>query len=159
MCNVWRSQFSRISARATQFRRNIVAVASRWRHCVRLDQPWKRTHDLPRRQQCPSELTGKRLKTQCRQWLAINATVLRICATQAVNPRRWIPATRYTLRRNTARIMKMISSQEFSTAARTSSPVYRHHTQHFHQIQFQLFLYCDLIIACCHNTVNTNMLC
>ena len=33
MCNEWRGSFLRLSAWATQLRRNIAAVASRWQHC------------------------------------------------------------------------------------------------------------------------------
>ena len=35
-CNEWRGPSPRLSVWATQLRRNIAAVASRWRHCVDL---------------------------------------------------------------------------------------------------------------------------
>ena len=48
-CNEWRGQSPRLNARATQLRRNVAAVASRCRHCVRFDRPENGTHDRPRR--------------------------------------------------------------------------------------------------------------
>ena len=36
-----RGPIPRLSAWATQLQRNVVAVASRWLHCVRLDRPGK----------------------------------------------------------------------------------------------------------------------
>ena len=35
----WQGPTPRLSAWATQLQRNVVAVASRWLHCVRLDRP------------------------------------------------------------------------------------------------------------------------
>ena len=37
-CNEWRGPSPRLSARATQLRRNVTAVASRWRHCADLTE-------------------------------------------------------------------------------------------------------------------------
>ena len=37
--NEWRDPTTRLSAWATQLRRNVAAVASRWPQCVRLDRP------------------------------------------------------------------------------------------------------------------------
>ena len=45
--NEWRGPSPRPSALATQLRRNVAAVASRWRHCVRFDGPGIRTSGLP----------------------------------------------------------------------------------------------------------------
>ena len=45
-CNEWRDPSPLLSAWATQLRRNIAAVASRWRHCVRFDRPGNRTPNL-----------------------------------------------------------------------------------------------------------------
>ena len=45
-CNEWREPSSRLSAWGTQLRRNVAAVASRWRHCVRFDRPGNRNHSL-----------------------------------------------------------------------------------------------------------------
>ena len=45
-CNKWRGPSPLPSAWATQLRRNIVAVATSWRHCVRLDRSVNRTKDL-----------------------------------------------------------------------------------------------------------------
>ena len=38
-CNEWRGPSPRLSARATQLRRNVAMVASRWRHCTDLTGP------------------------------------------------------------------------------------------------------------------------
>ena len=38
-CNKWRSPFPRLSAWATQLRRNVAPVSSRWRHCADLTDP------------------------------------------------------------------------------------------------------------------------
>ena len=38
-CNEWRGPSPRLSAWATQLRRNVAAVASRWRHCADLTGP------------------------------------------------------------------------------------------------------------------------
>ena len=38
-CNEWRGPSPRLSAWATQLRKNVVAVASRWRHCADLTGP------------------------------------------------------------------------------------------------------------------------
>ena len=38
-CNELRGPSPRLSARATQLRRNVATVASRWRHCVDLTGP------------------------------------------------------------------------------------------------------------------------
>ena len=38
-CNEWRGPFRRLSAWATQLRRNVAAVAGRWRHCADLIDP------------------------------------------------------------------------------------------------------------------------
>ena len=38
-CNEWQGSSSQHSARATQLRRNVAAVASRWRHCANLTGP------------------------------------------------------------------------------------------------------------------------
>ena len=38
-CNEWRGSSLRLSAWATQLRRNVAAVASRWRHCADLTGP------------------------------------------------------------------------------------------------------------------------
>ena len=38
-CNEWRGPSSRLSAWATQLRRNVAAVASRWRNCADLTNP------------------------------------------------------------------------------------------------------------------------
>ena len=38
-CNEWRGPSPRLSAWATQLRRNVSAVASRWRHCADLTGP------------------------------------------------------------------------------------------------------------------------
>ena len=38
-CNEWRGPSTRRSAWATQLRRNVAAVASRWRHCADLTGP------------------------------------------------------------------------------------------------------------------------
>ena len=46
-CNEWRGPFSRLCAWATQLRRNVAAVVSRLRHCVRFDRPGIRTLDFP----------------------------------------------------------------------------------------------------------------
>ena len=43
-CNEWRDPSPRLSAWTAQLRKNIAAVASRWRHNVRFDRPGKRTH-------------------------------------------------------------------------------------------------------------------
>ena len=48
--NELRSPFPRDSARKTQLRRNVAAVPSRGRHCVRLDLHGNRTPDFLRRQ-------------------------------------------------------------------------------------------------------------
>ena len=48
-CNEWQGPFPRFSAWATQLRRNIAAVASRWRHCIRFDRPGNRIPDLAHR--------------------------------------------------------------------------------------------------------------
>ena len=42
-CKEWRNQSSRVGASSAQLRGNIVAVASRWRRCIRSDQPVNRT--------------------------------------------------------------------------------------------------------------------
>ena len=38
-CNELRGPSPRLSAWATQLRRNVATVAGRWRHCVRFDRP------------------------------------------------------------------------------------------------------------------------
>ena len=38
-CNEWREPSPRLSAWAAQLRRNVAAVASRWRHCADLTVP------------------------------------------------------------------------------------------------------------------------
>ena len=38
-CNEWRGPSPRLSAWATQLRKNVATVASRWRHCVNLTGP------------------------------------------------------------------------------------------------------------------------
>ena len=38
-CNEWRDPSPRLSAWATQLRRYVAAVASRWRHCADLTDP------------------------------------------------------------------------------------------------------------------------
>ena len=38
-CNEWRGPSPRLSAWATQLRRNVATVASRWRHCADLTGP------------------------------------------------------------------------------------------------------------------------
>ena len=50
--NKWRGLSPLFSARAAQLRRNVAAVASRWRHFVRCDQPGNRTRDLPHGRRC-----------------------------------------------------------------------------------------------------------
>ena len=47
-CNEWRDTTSRHSAWAIHLRRSVVAVASRWRHCVQFDRPGNRANNLPR---------------------------------------------------------------------------------------------------------------
>ena len=51
-CNEWRGPSPQLSAWATQLRRNVAAVASRWRHCVRFDRYGNRIPDLPHRLRC-----------------------------------------------------------------------------------------------------------
>ena len=46
-CNEWRNVIPRLSAWTTQHRRNIAAVASRWRQCVQFDLPKNQTYDVP----------------------------------------------------------------------------------------------------------------
>ena len=43
-CNEWRGPSPRLSAWATQLRRNVAAVASRWRHCADLTGPGIEPH-------------------------------------------------------------------------------------------------------------------
>ena len=55
-CNEWWSPSPRLSVCATQLRRNVAAVASRWRDCVRCDRPGNRTPDLPHVWRCAEQL-------------------------------------------------------------------------------------------------------
>ena len=45
-CNKWGGLSPRLSAWATQLRRNVAAVACRWRRCVRFDRPRIRTTNI-----------------------------------------------------------------------------------------------------------------
>ena len=45
--NQWRGPYPRLSPWATQPRRNVAAVASRWQHCIRFDRPGLQTLNLP----------------------------------------------------------------------------------------------------------------
>ena len=47
-CNEWRDPFPLLCVWATQLWRNVSAVTSRRRHCVRFDRPRNRTPNLPR---------------------------------------------------------------------------------------------------------------
>ena len=38
-CDKWRGPSPRLNGWATVLRRNVAAVASHWRHCIRFDQP------------------------------------------------------------------------------------------------------------------------
>ena len=55
-CNEWRDPSPRLNAWTTQLRRNIAAVASRWRHCVRFDRAGNRTSDHSHQERCLSPL-------------------------------------------------------------------------------------------------------
>ena len=45
-CNEWRDPSPRLNTWTTQIRRNIAAVTSRWRHCIRFDRPRNQTADM-----------------------------------------------------------------------------------------------------------------
>ena len=60
-CNEWRA-FSAAWRMATQLRRNIAAVASRWLHCVDLTGVGMESRDLPHWLRCYTTRTGKFLR-------------------------------------------------------------------------------------------------
>ena len=59
-CNEWRGPFLRLSAWATQLRRNVATVASRWRHCADLTCPGIETQtSRTDSERLATELTGR----------------------------------------------------------------------------------------------------
>ena len=70
-CNEWQGPSPRLSAWATQLRRNVAAVASRWRHWVRFDWPGIGTPDLPHRLQCLSNRANRPVNLRHSQVLKI----------------------------------------------------------------------------------------
>ena len=64
-CNEWRGPSPRLSAWATQLRRNVATVASRWRHCVDLTGPGVE----PQTSRTDSVRFAIELTTGCRSFL------------------------------------------------------------------------------------------
>ena len=98
-CSKLRGPSPLLSAWATQLRRNVVAVASRWRHCADLTGSGIESGSARYRSGRSVVQIPGRSNRQCRQRLATAATFLRSCAAQTLSrgdePRHSLHASAY----------------------------------------------------------------